>query len=596
MNETSVTFQELKEVFRKNKARIVKAAFFSGLLVLFLSFLKEPVYKATATFKQAISLRAQNASLVQSFFHEFELKGEEPLAVPLMQSRRLIGPLVEEMGFQMKVVDSPFENYLCSMGRNIKAELNCFLSDKERFIFRNVHYDEARKCILYLHFNDANSFEVLDAQEAFIATGRLNEALVLPSVSFTLEKVPSTLSFTQNYRVVISPWLKVVDQLIQNISISPHKADKKVLLLSYKHKDRYLAADLLNRIMASYKMLLQRDNEEVVSLQLAYLEKRQKELMKKIDHLLEEEAVQLRKNLGNEGFISLSQEVEILSVPKEEYLSRLLNIDLELKKKEKKIPFEKMSSGVGLVNVKAPFRSTSKAICPEFEGINLEIAEKLSLHYNSELDALQAVQKELSFVRQQMKSPEFEISSLSSVLRDAISQSMIAKASELSLALRDENNRFSKEQERLQEALMTQKEALFHHLNQTYEHNRLKAKLLEEKISALQKTSIELMKNEKKLILAKLAEIDGRFSSFPEKWRLENQLKVKTELMKGVIEEVTELVEAKHVDLHLQHIASQSLDRAYPPIDPEYPYLIFYCVTAALFAGFFTFLIYLRRA
>ncbi len=57
----------------------------------------------------------------------------------------------------------------------------------------------------------------------------------------------------------------------------------------------------------------------------------------------------------------------------------------------------------------------------EFEGISLETAQQLYVSYSKEGSDLEATRAQISFVIEKLEDPNFEISSLSSVLNDSVS-------------------------------------------------------------------------------------------------------------------------------------------------------------------------------
>ena len=156
--------------------------------------------------------------------------------------------------------------------------------------------------------------------------------------------------------------------------------------------------------------------------------------------------------------------------------------------------------------------------------------------------------------------------------------------------MKDASNHSSKEQERLRAHLHIHKLFLKEHIPHLIEINQMKSQMTLQKMHALQKELIELCKKEKQLIQSQLTDIRKRMADLPDKWKLENQLKIKVELIKGIIEKITELTEAKQNELNMHYIASRPLDIAVPPLLPEKPYLILYSLFLGGLASFAFFL------
>jgi hypothetical protein len=196
----------------------------------------------------------------------------------------------------------------------------------------------------------------------------------------------------------------------------------------------------------------------------------------------------------------------------------------------------------------------------------LETVQRLFIDYNHELDAVILNIKQLNFVKDQIDHSDVEVSSLSNLLSDPVSQNMVQKASTLALELRDESNRSPKESERIKEALLYQKQFLASHVSQLIGAQKIKAKLIKEKIDSLQKVSIKILNNEKKLIEERLTDIRSKMShSLPKKWKSENMLLLKKEIYSGIIENLAKMEESKVIDKNMKFSDYSVLDR------PSYP-------------------------
>jgi hypothetical protein len=158
----------------------------------------------------------------------------------------------------------------------------------------------------------------------------------------------------------------------------------------------------------------------------------------------------------------------------------------------------------------------------------------------------------------------------------------VHKASAIALQLKDENNRSVREQERLIETLQTQKTFLSHHLYQTSELNKLRATLLEDKISSLQQVTSELLQVEKDLLKNKLLELNGKMKELPEKWRRESLLMYRKELGTLMLEWVSQLIETKSLGQHIFQIHSKPLDWATIPTMPRSPKAFLFGLLSAL--------------
>lgn len=232
----------------------------------------------------------------------------------------------------------------------------------------------------------------------------------------------------------------------------------------------------------------------------------------------------------------------------------------------------------------------------ELEGIDLVSARNLFIEYNARLDAAEAAMRHYEQYKKQIPSGDFELASLSSVLRDPICQKLIGEASALEIQLKDEKHYSEKEKERRLEEIALQKKVLTAHLDQLYKVEEVNASLIREKMSGLQKLSLDCINRqisvlheqandaikerrqalfaERKLLEKKMDEIRAHLATIiPEKWQFEKWLNIKTNMVNKVMDTVTEVVESKNLSSLLHHVESKPLDIAFLPAAPYPPKL-----------------------
>lgn len=257
---------------------------------------------------------------------------------------------------------------------------------------------------------------------------------------------------------------------------------------------------------------------------------------------------------------------------------------------------------------------TLKTPASELEGISLATARELYIGFTRELNNISTERKQHQFVAEQLSNPTFEVCSLTALLKDPISQERIAKASQLMIQLKDENNRTQKELERLKTELDLQKQFLSSHILQIAELLLLKESMLREKVNELQALTLEqvqqqrtlLQKNladyiesrilnlsqEKMLLLDHQAELQKRMAEIPEKWAAEQLLNQNLAMQQRFLENLSGMVESKNITKNLEMIQSSILDEAIPALNPKPPRLIFFAILGALlgFSGYSCFL------
>lgn len=244
----------------------------------------------------------------------------------------------------------------------------------------------------------------------------------------------------------------------------------------------------------------------------------------------------------------------------------------------------------------------------EYLGLNLNTINELYMNYSKELCGLESTVNEHRFVIDQIDKPDFEISSLSAILTDSVSTDMINKASALILALKDQENRSVKEQDRLTAELAIQKKFLKTHLQQSESLIKLRQDVLRNKIREIQRANFSLVQEEQAIMESQLkdylaaaienltqeqalltqnfAEIRSELSTLPQKRTREQLIEHQMTINKTLVEEISKLVESKNVSNNLEQFQSAPLDVAYPPLHPKSPRLLLLTILGAIVGAF----------
>lgn len=243
----------------------------------------------------------------------------------------------------------------------------------------------------------------------------------------------------------------------------------------------------------------------------------------------------------------------------------------------------------------------------EMQGLDLKAAWQLYNGYIEKLNELEAQLLQGEFIAEQIQESSFEVSSLSSVLNDNVSQELFAKASRLTLELRDESNRNQKEIWRIKEELSLQKEFLIVHLRQTIVLWELNQKSMIEKIHSVQGLLRDLiqmrltvlqqhleeyvhsrlsnLEQEQMIIQQRQGSLRLQMSHLPLKLIEKKLIEHQISLNRMMIEEMMRLVEAKNISSHLEMIQSAPLDAALAPIHPRSCHLLFFSLGGGLLSA-----------
>jgi len=684
--EIWLSFGDLKNVWTLYRRKIVRVALLAGAACAALLSVQPPKFASEATFKQS-SGRVDQGFDIKNVFRAITSNPQESATQAIFYSNAVLRKTVEELGLQVSVYS----------GNKIAKAVLSHLWDKEdpgSFRFQDVVYDGNKPKTLSIRFIQPSVFEVVDAKGTRKTTARIGEKMEIDGVFLTCIETPRNLLVGKTYAVTVAPWRSVIECVKKRFQIISSKTESNILTLKFIDPDRQKCAAFLNSVMKHYQRFLIEENQLFTDLQLSYLERRKKELEAKFDQTLEENVAYLSGNLGDNGFISLNQEMETLSVPKEAYTSKLFDLQFELSRfegfpaiaptplqvdlqsklsslemEEKRvfetqrqaallqqqeaaellkcieteqplpsadIPFaplisamkeakEKVSSAsaeekpacdlaferarhhltehlrdfIQSIHLKqqslqAP-QTYAKSLESDFRGLDLSAARQLHVHYHNDLDRLHIALKELLYLRSQIQDSSFDLGSMAATPLDPITQKMIEKAGDLEAQLQDILHRSPREHERLKDALAMQKKYIAAHIGQTIDLHKIRIELIREKIGSLQHVIVGLINNEKKLIEEKLKDLKTKMATLPQKWRIENLLKLKTDLMKKMVEGLVHITETKILNRHLFNVESRPIDAAIASEKPVPTRIVFFSVLTALCVAFGLFFFQLLR-
>lgn len=579
--EWFMTKKDVKRIVLRNKKRYIRLFIWTSSVILFFRLIDPPQYKANATFRYAAQGQEQS-DLLRSFLQSNRISaGKEGGAQAVLESRTLLRSVAEELGLML---EGPkpffFIRWIQTAKDRILAECGCKTLDRRVFIFSNVHLLEESPSDFFLQFDDESAFTVYDLNKKKIGAGVIGSPVECQSNRFTLTKA-NAIRKGFLYKIQANSWVDVVKNIHSSLKVKLNKTEKNIFMLAFSHSNPEVSSSFLNRLMNRYREYLKQENEEMASIQMQYLEKRQDELMQKYERSLDTHTAFLQQGLKETGFIHLKQEKDFLERPSEEYLARLHDVDLKLSRLQKNTPL------LGDGHIQQVSLGVDKSKDPELQGVTPEMTEKLSMEYNQQWDLLRMNIEQLTRLQKQIFKSNFEITSLSGVLTDSVSQEMIQKAGRLALELQDIDNHSSKDKERIQSSLEAQKRFISQHLIQLLDTQKLKARLLKEKISSLQNTSFHLLGVEKDLITHQLASLQTKMETLPEKWKRENQLTMQRDLSVGMLEGLAQLTESKNVHHQLFYVESKPVDLAFTPLKPAKGFIVLQGILVGVIFCFF---------
>lgn len=557
----------LAEVFRffqNYQWRCVRVAIFFFVGVFFLTlFLSKPFYRADATFYQAKG--KSEASSLETILRGIRGGMEEVSAVSIMQTRGILKKVVEQTGLQIEAVSEGVVPRLIAL---LKREMKRRVSS-DGFLFRQVHFEEESPKPFFIRVIGVDSFELYDEKRRLFVRGKQGESIQFGNAAFVVQQLPERKGI---YAFVLQPKRNAVGALASSIKIKAKRLDPSMIQLSCTHKQRTQAIAILDTLMREFQNYLKQEHEQLASGEISYLQKRQNELGRDLNVALLEQEEFLKQSLGVEGFLNLTQEITMLSEPKERYMTRREQLDLEQKrwKRGESIATELAWEGEHLPPI---FPSSSE----EFAGLDLETVNQFYKEYSHERDKLAAETGELEAFRENIDELR---------VKDPIGQQLLQKRAELSAQLLDTENHTPKELQRIREKLTKQTEQIEQYLTQMRQAIRLKMDLVERKMAGLQRAALNLIEKEKEVVDTKLHEITAKMRELPQKWHLESQLNLKKDMAKQIIEEITRLCESKIIDHQLFHLESKPIDVADAPLNIQPPHLFLYASLGGIVSAF----------
>ncbi len=322
------TINDVKRLYIRIRKKLILSALLGGILAFGFTALSAPKYKIEATFKEGIEQTGGDSAL-KELLGGVGGGGSQPQAIILMKSFQVLRPLVEKMGLQASV---PKKRWLIAkvfkrLRENWKAERKKPLADVDSFAFQDLFYEGEIPLAYTICFHDREHFKV-DEMEGTLGVPFQNK-----DAKFTIVKVPKDLKLHTKYQLQIDPWIPTAKAIRDNLKIASQKMNKSIYDLIFFHRDRHLGAQIVNELMAQYRVYLKEDYNQMAQEQVAYLEKKQEHLYEKMGSVFDEHVAFLSRNIENHGFFGLDSNGNNSSlVAQEKMVDKLLSIDMELKR------------------------------------------------------------------------------------------------------------------------------------------------------------------------------------------------------------------------------------------------------------------------
>lgn len=334
----------LADVWHHLKQRKKTILFFvlAGMCIAFCRDITRGVtYTAKATFRDKTGTQSSFGGQVQALLSSVSDVGDSGggSTIAVMKSRKVMSLLVKKLHLQAALSEEVPQDSWGSIFKNVKLLRLDRSEPPTDSIFPDAHCAIAVEDIQYtkpflaklrLHFISEDRFTVEDPYQ-------MNEVFCLGEVvrghdfSFkVVKKGRSKLSDT-HFSLKLYPMDEVCVALSGAILIERDKKDRNLIALHYTSGDPSLAASVLNELMKAYQVHLDQENKAKISEQLGYLESRRKEMYETLKADLGRHVNYVQDHIRQDnGFVDVVHEMDFISGRQSEFLTRLLEIQLEL--------------------------------------------------------------------------------------------------------------------------------------------------------------------------------------------------------------------------------------------------------------------------
>lgn len=365
------------------------------------------------------------------------------------------------------------------------------------------------------------------------------------------------------------PLEQAIGSLRKKIHVKKNRENSALIHVSFTHRDRHLAAAIVNETMEQYQNYLKNEGKKKITKQLAYLRGRQEETMAGLNEVLQKHTEYLEANLDANMMLSLERELQFMAQKQAEKKQILLETSSEM---------EYLSLLLGCDKT-LPLEKRLETLCTLKEGENLqaltiESARSLIQERQHELDFFFLDNARYDYCLVKLTHSDFDSSSLSKILNDSSLKSRFEKIHAIHRQLIDRENWSEKEKEHLKSELDTERLFLIQHIHHLKEGAELQAVVLQSRIRELQKNLLLLLAGYHEKIEHSLELLNAQVAHFPQKWLSEQKIDLNTKLSIDMMESITKMIEVKNISYHLDYLMASCLQEASPPVIPENPRLI----------------------
>lgn len=583
-----LSLTDLVKIVKKNYSLIL----ICGLIfscAAFLHLLKRPIhFTAQGLFKGHVAEASTPLFKALEFFGEGESYSSSDDPRTFLRSYPVLERVVRALNLQATLTEETTRGRVWEIWYTLKTAYayriakkhrppssilssDVFVSDKliipdfhPFLVCSSVDFPSETAQSLSVHFLDEETFEVFDKPHN-LGTGRLGAPFLWGKNSFTLSGKGEKGKSVGLHFIPLPLAIKSLQGTLQITRIKEHAS---LVPISYTHRDRHLAATIVNETMKQFEVYLQHEGKKKITKQLAYLRQRQEETIEHLEAQLERQKAHLTSHLDAGAFLSLEKELEYMAKTQVEKRQEMLHIRSEIEHLTQK----KYNHALSFSEIQTELKRAKNGEI--FQTLSLEGAHECVQKYQQELDGLCLDKERYEYCLRKLKEADFDSSSLAKMLNDLSLQPRFENIYALQRQLIDEKNWTTKERGTIKTELEIEKHFIAQHVNLLKDGTLLHEKVLKERIASLQETLVFLLLDRYEQAENTLDTLRDQAVHFPQKWLTERKIELNTKLYTEMMESLTKMIEAKNINYNLDYLMSNTFKYAVPPLFPDPPHLL----------------------
>jgi capsular polysaccharide biosynthesis protein len=450
----------------------------------------------------------------------------------------------------------------------------------------HVDYISETPLALKIQFIDTQSFRVCGLKKT-LGVGKLGTPFIWEGGAFTLTGKGKKGKKMALHLIPLEP---AVASLKRNFCVVKDKENNALFELSYTHRDRQLASQIVNEVMEQFHRYMLEESKKKIKRQLLYLKQRQHEVLEQLDSLLQKQKAYLTSDIESGNIITLQRELDFYSQQQSNKREELLRTSSEMLSLGHVVFPGVFDSCDDMLEF---LRASQEEAIPH--ALSIDSVRSLIAQHQQQLEAMRLDKEVYAFCLQKLAEPYFDCSSLCKILKEEFLHARFEKMHSLHHHLVDAKNWTEKERGQRREELETEKRYLVQHIHHLQEGAVLQENIFKERIAALQHNLLYLLFQSYEQASHALNDLNKQAAHFPQKWLNEQQIEIHTKLYSEMMEAISKMVEAKNIGYHLDYMMSSPLQKAFPPLLPNHPHLLrgfFLCGAGGFLLGVCVLLLY----